>query len=338
MIRQLRTTAALVLAMMTGGPRPPSLQPLYAERITIAATPVALASDDPTRARVGALTLLAGWRLTSESRQFGGWSALSVEGDRITAIGDAGSVLRFRLGRFGRPYAASIVPLPRGCGPVNDKIWRDTESLARDPRSGDWWVGYEWRNALCRVSPDFAVARGVGAPRAMARWSKVAGPEAMLRLANGHIAVLAEGDPKRGGSRPLVIFDRDPTDAAVRVARFTWFPPEGFSPTDFARLPDGRWIVLVRRFGLNTLFTAQLVLVDPRERRGAVLATGRILARFEPPVLHDNFEGLSITIEQGRPIVWTISDSNFLDWQSTYLLKFAIDPAALIIRRRRTGT
>ena len=331
----IRMLAVLMLLWLTGGPRPPSLQPLYAERIAIVATPVTLVRDDAARTRVGAMTLLGGWKLTSASRQFGGLSALAVHGRELTAIGDAGSMLRFRLGNFGRPYAASIAALPPGCGRSDDKIWRDTESLAHDPTSGDWWVGYEWRNAVCRVSRDFATRRGLAAPPALRGWSKTAGPEAMMRLPDGRFVIVAENDPRRGSTRPIVVFDRDPTDPAARFARFAWQPPAGYNPTEIAALPDGRWLMLVRRIALDTLFTTQLLLIDPRARVGRRLPNGRVLARLEPPVIHDNFEGLSVTVESGRPIVWMISDNNFLDWQSTYLLKLAIDPAALAIRRPR---
>lgn len=332
--RWLRLFATLALLLVVGGPRPPTLQPLYAERIAIVSSPVTIAAGDPARRRIGALTLVGGWTLTSRSRQFGGWSAIDVAGDRVTAIGDAGSVLRFRLGRFGNVYDASIAAMPKPCGRTDDKIWRDTESLTHDPVSGDWWVGYEWRNTICRISSDFAQARAVAAPTAMQRWSRIAGPESMLRLADGRFVVIAEGDPKRAATRPLLVFDRDPTDPWARVARLRWRPPTGYDPTDIAALPDGRWLVLVRRFSPVDLFTAMLILVDPRSSTGSQVADGIVLARLAPPTIHDNFEGVSVAIERGQATVWLISDSNFLDWQSTYLLKFTIDPAALTVRQR----
>ena len=59
--------------------------------------------------------------------------------------------------------------------------------------------------------------------------------------------------------------------------------------------------------------------------RGAI--AGVPIARFAPPMLSDNFEGLAATVENGHPIVWLISDDNFMSWQGNYLLKLAIDPA-----------
>ena len=126
-MRLFRTLAALLLICVMGGPRSATLVPIVPERIAITSTPVSLQPDDPLRTRAGRLTLLQGWKLTSRASQFGGWSALHIDGDRFTAIGDYGSVLRFRLTRFGRATEARIDPLPAGCGRVDDKRERDSE-------------------------------------------------------------------------------------------------------------------------------------------------------------------------------------------------------------------
>ena len=319
-----RLLIPLIAFIPIGGPRSANLTPIAAEDIIITARAVTIQPGAPSRVRVGSLVLIGGWKLESSSRQFGGWSALHVEGDRVVTVSDGGAVLRFKLGRFGHPSEAHIDPLPRGCGPIDDKHLRDSESLAGG-NGGDWWVGYEWRNAICRISPDFAHAIRVTAPPAMADWPKRSGPETMLRLADGRFLVLAEGS--RGGApRSLLIFDRDPTDPAAVPEHAFYTPPAGFDPTDAAQLPDGRILIINRRFGLDTLFTGVLTIVDPvRIVKGATV-TGVPIARFEPPVLSDNYEGLSITVEDGKPVVWMISDDNFMSWEGTYLLKFAIDP------------
>ena len=314
----------LIAFIPIGGPRSSNLTPIVAEDIAITARAVTIQPDDPSRVRVGSLALVGGWRLESSSRQFGGWSALHVNGDRVVTVSDGGAVLRFRLGRFGHSSEAHIDPLPRGCGPIDDKHLRDSESLAGG-NGGDWWVGYEWRNAICRISPDFSRAIRVTAPLAMADWPKRRGPETMLRLADGRFLVLAEGS--RGGRpRSLLIFDGDPTDPATKPGRALYRPPVGFDPTDAAQLPDGRILIINRRFGFDTLFTGVLVTVDPARIVAGATIEGTQIARFEPPVLSDNYEGLSVTVEGGKPIVWMISDDNFMAWQGTYLLKFAIDP------------
>lgn len=322
-MRTLKILAAFLLVYVMGGPRSSSLTPIFAERVAIVSVPVALQPDDPSRMRAGQLTLIAGWKLSSVSSQFGGWSSLDVDGDRITAIGDYGSVLRFRLTRFGRAVDAQIDPLPAGCGRADDKRQRDSESLVRTP--GGWWVGYEVNNRLCKVAADFTQAQTLVYPKAMARWHRANGPEAMVRLADGRLLVFAER--ARGTAlRPLVIFDGDPADAGTFVVTRTYLPPVGYSPTDAAQLPDGRILVLNRKFALADRFTSVLTIVDPGALDSDKPVSGPVIARFAPPALHDNFEGLAVTVENGRPIIWMLSDDNFMSWQETYLLKFALDP------------
>lgn len=330
---RVRTLLALAPLLLIGGPLSAPTRPVVQEAIVITATPVTIQPDNAARTRVGSLELAAGWRLTSPSAQFGGWSSLAVEGDEVTTINDGGAGLRFRLGRFGRPVDASITPLPAGCGQGLDKTTRDTESLTRDAR-GDWYVGYEWRNAICRISPDFARATALATPRAMADWPRTKGPEAMLRLADGRFMIWAEGAPDGGEVRPLLVFAGDPTERGATPMRTGYRPPPGYSPTDAAQLPDGRILVLNRRISVPELFTAVIVAIDPSTIGAGATLEGTIIARFAPPVLSDNYEGLAVTVEAGRPFLWMISDDNQLSWESTYLLKFAVDPVADPLPRR----
>ena len=334
----LRSLPVLVAFLVVGGPRDPTTLPIVPETIRIVSTPVTVQPDNPSRVRVGALTLLAGWKLESESHQFGGWSSLDVQGDRVTTVSDGGAVLRFRLGRFGHASEAAIVAVPHGCGPDGDKRDRDTESLARDPASGDWLIGYEWRNVICRMTGNFARALRLRQPPEMTNWPKTTGAESMLRLPDGRFIVIAEhmrGDDPRA----LLIFDRDPTDAAAQVARAVYVPPKGYDPTDAALLPDGRILVMNRRFSPFSLFTCVLASIDAAAIEPGATLVGKPLANFSPPVLSDNYEGLSVTVDAtGTPILWVISDDNFMSWQGSYLLKFAVDPvpqaAAAVVSTR----
>ena len=87
-VKLAQAAVAAALLVLTGGPRSASLALVIPESITIVSTPVLLQSDTPERRRTGQLTFIAGWELKSRSPQFGGWSALHIDGDRVTAIGD----------------------------------------------------------------------------------------------------------------------------------------------------------------------------------------------------------------------------------------------------------
>jgi hypothetical protein len=325
MRRLLALLSPLLLGQCLGGSTPGLVSPMEPVAISVASRPVGLDSSNPIRTRVGALRLVGGWRLTSTNRAFGGLSSLDVDGNRVTTISDIGTVVRFRLGRFGNVSGARIEPVPTGCGKVVEKFDGDTESLAHDADRQRWWIGFEWRNTICRTDADLARATAVRAPAAMATWPKKRGPESLVALADGRVLTIAEGYPDEGPDRPVVLFDRDPADPQARALRLRYAPPKGYSPTDVAQLPDGRLLVLNRRFTLFSLFTAKLVLIDRVPLRAGTVLKGRIIATFAPPVIADNFEGLAVTSESGKTFVWLASDDNFMRWQRTLLLKFALD-------------
>lgn len=315
----------VILGQCVDGSMPALMNPVPNQRIKMFSEPLALDTTLPNRRQVGALTLTGAWSLTSDSRNFGGFSALDVNGNQVTALSDAGTLLRFRLGRFGNASGASLVRVPEQCGHVARKYDNDTESLTHDLERQHWWIGFEWRNVVCRTDSNFSRSDAVFAPAAIASWPQRAGPESMTMLQDGRFLLIAEDGVGGGGISPLVLFDRDPTDPAAVATTIAFRPPAGFKPTDVAQLPDSRLLVLTRRFALWSLFTSKLVLLDPIAPKPVGTLQGRVIAHFEPPVLADNFEGLSVTVEDGKPIIWIISDDNYMRWQRTLLLKFALN-------------
>jgi hypothetical protein len=319
----------LLLGQCVRSATPYELAPVHDAPVAVQAIPVALYADDPARRDLGALTYLGGWQLRGDVGWFGGLSSLHAEGSHLTAVSDAGAVAEFDVGRFGHVANAHILPIPAACGTGGDKADRDSESLAFDPVSGAWWIALEGRNAICRTDNGFVVADRYARPQAMAKWPFNYGPETLVRLTDGRFVVIAEGAQNGGDTRDLVVFDRDPTDPAAITLRLSYRPPAGFSPTDMTQLPDGRLIVINRRFTPWSLFTARLTVIDPRDFRAGALVEGREIARFAPPTVPENYEGIAATQEDGRTIIWMVSDNNFATWQRTLLLKFAIDPAKL---------
>src|SRR5690606_28950199 len=128
-----------------------------------------------------------------------------------------------------------------------------------------------------------------------------------LRLASGNLAGwLLDG--RRAGPVEYV------TDGA-------------FVPVDMDLLPDGSLLVLERRFSLLGGLGAQLRLV-PAAQLGEPGWRPLPVARLEPPLTVDNFEGLAVA---GRgdepPLVYIVSDDNFSPLQRTLLLQFRLLPA-----------
>ena len=291
----------------------------------LTAVPVPLDEDDPARRRLGPLVFLRGWNLSASDRRFGGISAMQIEGDRVTAISDAGTLFSFRLPRAAGQGPLRVEPLPRA--PGTDKRSYDTEALQL---GGDRvWIAFERGNAIARYRRGHWQPEAVGRPRPMRRWLRNSGPEALVRLSDGRFLVFSEGGRLGPRLSPVVLFDGDPADPGTRAHALRYRRPDGYRVTDAALLPDGRLLVLNRSFTLLSGFTAKLVLVEmDRLDEGAVLE-GREIADFRPPLTVDNLEALAVSTEDGRTRVSLASDDNFMGMQRTLLLEFALDPARL---------
>jgi hypothetical protein len=295
----------------------------------ISASPLALDPGDPANYLLGRLRYLQGWVLASNDPAFGGLSSLAIRGDHILALSDTGLIYSFdRDGaRFSR---LSGVPLRDRSGALAiNKTDRDTESMTLSPDGMQLWIGLERRNAIWRYGDPAAAAEASAAPAAMKKWPGNAGPETLVRLHDGRFLVLSEeadGPDGADDTHDALLFDRDPTDPAATAIRFGYRPPAGFDATDAAELPDGRVLVINRRFSPFDGFAAAVTVIDPGAIAPGGVLVGEEIARLAPPLSVDNMEGLAVTQEAGRTIVWLVSDDNFSPLERTLLMKFALTP------------
>lgn len=298
-----------------------------ASDVAIVATPIPIDPDDPAHRDIGRLRYLGGWKLTSRQRNFGGYSSLRVDGDRFVALADTGDYMRFRMAEPGIITDSRFGTLPAFPTSTGTRADRDSESMTEGPQ-GDIWVGFEARNAILRYSADFAKPIASGFPPAMKAWSVNSGAEAMVRLDDGRFAIFCEGTAVAPFVHAALLFPGDPTDASNVPIQFGYRPPRDYAPTDARQLPDGRIIVLHRRFGVLSGFAAALSIIDPRAISEGATVDGEMIAEIKPPLNVDNMEGMSITRENGKVIVWIISDDNQIALERTLLLKFELlEPA-----------
>lgn len=287
-------------------------------RSLLEAKPVALDPGNPARRRLGPLRYLAGCSLTSAEPALGGISGIHVEGGWILAITDAGTVLRFAAPAGGQTDL-SLSSLSDGPGTGRRKADRDAEALV--VHGGMAWVGFEGRHEIWRYRlPDFTPA-GSAAPEEMRSWGRNSGAEAIVRLPDGRFLVFAEG---RQGQEttPVLLFAGDPVEEQEAPAELRYRPPAGYRVTDAALLPDGRILLLNRRFSWLDGVSVRLGILDAlRLGEGSVLEADEVAA-WAPPLTVDNMEALSVGREGGRTIVWIASDDNFNPLQRTLLLKF----------------
>jgi hypothetical protein len=284
--------------------------------------PVALDESVPGRPRIGSLDYLGGWALSSDSARFGGLSALHVENGQVIALSDSGTLLRFALPAGQGREPVRMDPLGDGPGPATRKSNRDTESMVI---LGPWlWAGFEKHNMVWRYRRADLAAASSTRPGLMRAWRGNAGAEGMARLADGRFLIFCEGP---SDSRPLsdaILFDGDPADPRTRAALLHYRRVPGYRVSDVATLPDGRLLILNRRFEWLEGFSRVVTIADVRGLRAGATIERREIARLQPPLTIDNMEGVSVTVEDGRTIVWLVSDDNFFPLQRTLLLKFAL--------------
>jgi len=129
------------------------------------------------------------------------------------------------------------------------------------------------------------------------------------------------------GRHDTLLFPGDPAESdTADPIHLRYTPPQGYRPTDAVALDARHLLVLNRRLTLQELFTATIAIVDLPERlEPGMELKARTLARLAPPLLADNFEGLAISRERGRTIIWVVSDDNHEFFQRTLLLKFGLN-------------
>jgi hypothetical protein len=289
----------------------------------IRATPMAFDSSDVGRGRAGDLQFLGGWRLDSRDPRFGGLSAMAfTAAGRLTAVGDQGTLFHLDV-RGAQPTGSVVGALPAGPGKVATKATRDAESMTVAP-DGRLWIGFEAANAVWRYAPGMARGEEGLRPEAMRAWPGNTGPEAMARLADGRFLVLCEACPgKPDGTTSGLLFPGDPVAGGDPVL-FRYRLPPGYQVTDAALLPDGRVILLHRRFRILDGVSAIVAVADPAEIRAGEVWEAREIARLAPPLAVDNMEAVAVAQESGETILWIASDDNFNPLQRTLLLKFRL--------------
>ncbi|MDF0541289.1 esterase-like activity of phytase family protein [Sphingobium sp. H39-3-25] len=315
----------LLAALLLPPPHEMKSAPVTPGALLVSARAVPLDSGDPAVRQAGALPFLGGWVLHSQDPHFGGISSMLMQPDgSILGLSDSGTLMGFSLSPGNRRQF--IAPLPTRPSERDWPSWKwDSESMVHDPQSGRYWVGFELIQRICRYAPGFARVEACRGWPEIQAWPETGSIEAMVRLKDGRFLAFSEMGFGPHGGNDVLLFAGDPTEKATPHPRhLAYHPPQGYHPTDAVQLPDGSLIVLNRRVTLHEGFTAVLVRITlPPFKEGAQLAS-KPLARLAPPLLADNFEGLALSQEKGRTVLWVISDDNHQFFERTLLLKFAL--------------
>lgn len=272
--------------------------------------------------RIGVLEPVGALALSSYAPAFGGFSAMAVRYGRALLLSDGGNLLQFTI-RGGRLRDVRSSYLLDGPGSGWEKQDRDSESMTFDPVTGQAWVGFERANAIWRYGPGFARGEASRKPRGMANWRTNSGAESLVRLRDGRFVVIAERAQRRGARQGL-IFSGDPVAQATRVSQFRYRPPKGYDPSDAASLPNGDLLILNRRWRFPLTFSASLTLIPAKAIRAGAVVAGREIAVLPSSLVSENCEGLAVTRERGRTMVWIVTDNDTMTVRRTLLMKFRL--------------
>lgn len=287
---------------------------------------LALDPDNPARRQVGSLTFIAAWELRSPNENFGGISGLVASASgRFVGIGDAGTLISFGLTNEAQKHKSLIAPLPNLAGPDISYRDRDSEGIAVDPDTGQYWVSFEANHAIRRYSASFKTQTGIVRPVEMRGWTRNKGAESIIRLKDGRFIVI--GESVDNSTHPALLFSGDPVEPGSSVMPFRFRPPSGYRVTDGVQLPDGRIAFVNRAVGFPQGFSAKISLMNSISINRGATVSATVIASLAPPLLVDNLEGIAVTQEAGDTFLWLISDNNFSIFQRTILMKFRLPPA-----------
>ena len=260
--------------------------------------------------RVEGARLAGAWRLSSDEPRFGGVSALAIEGGKFLALSDSGVTIRFAPPRGGSATSEGRFA-DLGDGPCDPrwKSCRDSEALARAP-GGGWFVAFENYHSLWRFD---AALRGGNEIASLEDEGFVPnrGIEGLAGLAGGRLLAFPEDG--------AVMLAADP---ATRRATRESVRGLGRGVSDAAALPDGRVLLVRRRFG-PTGFTTELLALG-RDRQGwAVARVARLSLGW-----FDNVEGAAATpLPNGGTRLWLMTDNDFRAGVKTLLVAIDLPPA-----------
>jgi len=295
--------------------------------VTASAKAIPLNSESPSQNTVGALTYVAGWALSSDNDDFGGWSAM-VLGDgakSFTAVSDQGVWLTANIDKDAPSLLshALFYPFENGdqAAGSDQKKEYDAESLVRTENG--FLVGLEQNHRILAVDEVGGISRRsvYDSLIDLSGLSANGGIEAMTLLPDGRLLAFAEHGLDINGTLPVWLAGK--SGAVAR--RFA--PPQNYSPTDAAALPNGDILLLMRYFSPIEGVSAKVLLISAAEIASGKALVGRELAHLASPLSVDNMEALDvILLPDGSVRLYMMSDDNFNPFQRTLLMVFDWKP------------
>ena len=277
---------------------------------------------------VGELVWRGGVILSSKGSNFGGLSALqSDKNGNLIAVSDFGwrldatpvfddnGMLHDLVGiEFGFLIA------PDGTA-LTGKIRADAESLARR-EDGSLFLSFE-RAGRHRIVPLDGRKTGepIKIPKKLKNKPGDEGVEAMTTLPGGQIMILTEDGMT--SDREFVIGWRQNARTG-KWASITYPVSDDFLPTGATTLANGDLLIVERFYNRRDGVACRIRRIAATDAVESRRISGDIIATFRPPMIVDNFEGITTVSYRGETIILLLSDDNKnRGTQRTLLLAFA---------------
>jgi hypothetical protein len=276
----------------------------------------------------GALSWRGGLTLTSDDKNFGGFSGLVLGPDceDMLAVSDRGNWLQAKLLYEGdRPAGiddAVMAPIRDSRGqPQRSKSWGDAEAVTK-LRNGRIAVGFESR---VRFGAYDIAGRGLDArfqplphPKDIDRGPENGEIEALGELPDGRLIAISERQEDDQGNI------RGWAWKGGKVRDFTLERYDAYQVTDLAIHGDDV-LTLERRFSAGSLpgmAVRRFSIADIES--GKPVSPELLLEATAPFHVIDNMEAIALCERQGETRITLMSDDNFNpSVQSTILLQFA---------------
>jgi hypothetical protein len=304
-------------------------------RIDVSAVPITTFEPrNPSRTRFGALEFRGGLVLSSNAKTFGGFSELHIDpdGSHFVSASDRGIWLRGRIVyRDGKPAGIADAEMAPMLGADGRSLishgWFDSESLTE--RDGMLYVGFERVEKIVRFNyrRDGLTARGEPIPV----------PPDFKTLENNQSLECLAAPPKGSplSDKLIVVTERSLDDAGnmrsflldgKNVDRFTVKRHDDFDVSDCVVLPPGDLLLLERRFALlHGGLSMRIRRIPLASIKPGTVIDGTNLIEADLGYEIDNMEGIGVHRNaSGETIITLISDDNFLPFQRTLLLQFAV--------------
>lgn len=318
------------------------------EKIELSVQPVRWNPQDRGDLDAGELEWAGEIEIESSRKRFGGWSGIAVnaDGSALLAISDEAQWLTAQLlydekGRLSGMGNARIAPMLDFDGnPLKGKQLADAEGLAvdgADPLRSNAYVSFERQHRIWRYD--------LGTDGFAARPDQLLTQRRLGRLnSNSAIEAIALMAPAEGKEPPRLLLvtenTRDPRGnlrafiaEGRKVSRLSFRLHDSYRPTDVARLPDGDFLLLERRFSLLAGAGMKISRIRAADIKPDAIVDGEVLLDVGQRRSIDNMEGISVRRDRtGNIWIYVISDNNISELQRTLLVMFRLKSEAVTPR------